>query len=629
MRPIFFVCCLLPASASAASWSLWADLSEQHKAPNTTVAVAPVVENDKLFVFLTDTSGNIHFASSTDGKAFGNWSKIDGLTTSFTVAPVAIVGTDLCVFATRTKDHAIMGSCSKDSPHQIWSPWQGLQGITDSSGNPTNADATSAPSAAFYSGSLFVFAVLEGGNSVSVANGIKSTSKGFVAGGWSTLTQRTSKVAPAPVIVGPRLFVAWNSAAGGMFVSRYQPPVPGTPLPDPTSGYWGAWIQLAENDQAGPPGPTVLPAPMTSDVSPAAAVMANDLWFVMKGSDKRVYLSSMPIFGNDVDTNHFSGWYEAPPVPFPTAPPKSNHGKEMTTDAAIGAVHFKDNLFLFATGPDKHVYEEHILPYSFPFLTDGKWVVSTGSWDDPSTNRHPGPPSVTGVEQAYALDITHPPGGEVHAALEGTVIVTWHAERYTCFCEGTCTSSFIGVDGKKVDCVGPGNFVLIRHADNTVTSYPHMQYHSLTVKPNDHVVQGQLIGFSDNTGCSTTPHLHFDNRQFIQWNDGNFQAKLDGPTMPSYFIYPPDTHLPSPWRPYIDYSIPVAPQCQNGQACGKPSPQGGWTGLQCGKVPSGGCSGCAKDKCVGGMCCTRGICECDGYRTCGGGDCSKICHPRD
>ncbi len=55
---------------------------------------------------------------------------------------------------------------------------------------------------------------------------------------------------------------------------------------------------------------------------------------------------------------------------------------------------------------------------------------------------------------------------------------------------------------------GYGNFVeILDDIQRCATLYAHLDH--AVVKVGDRVVQGQLIGLSDNTGNSTGPHLHF------------------------------------------------------------------------------------------------------------------------
>lgn len=52
-----------------------------------------------------------------------------------------------------------------------------------------------------------------------------------------------------------------------------------------------------------------------------------------------------------------------------------------------------------------------------------------------------------------------------------------------------------------------GNSVFIDHGEGIVSLYGHLL--SVEVNVGEYVSQGQLIGYSDNTGTSTGPHLHF------------------------------------------------------------------------------------------------------------------------
>lgn len=73
----------------------------------------------------------------------------------------------------------------------------------------------------------------------------------------------------------------------------------------------------------------------------------------------------------------------------------------------------------------------------------------------------------------------------------------------------------------KVSIVGHGSggtMVEISHAKGTVrTGYKHLS--KLAVKVGQKVTQGQLIGYSGNTGASTGPHLHFDMRVMRRYVD--------------------------------------------------------------------------------------------------------------
>jgi murein DD-endopeptidase MepM/ murein hydrolase activator NlpD len=84
----------------------------------------------------------------------------------------------------------------------------------------------------------------------------------------------------------------------------------------------------------------------------------------------------------------------------------------------------------------------------------------------------------------YAWDFEMPVGSFVTAASSGVV----HFVGYT------------GADGY-------GNQVRIKHQNGSYTLYGHLSEHCVCAGQT--VRQGQIIGFSGNTGYSFSPHLHF------------------------------------------------------------------------------------------------------------------------
>ena len=57
---------------------------------------------------------------------------------------------------------------------------------------------------------------------------------------------------------------------------------------------------------------------------------------------------------------------------------------------------------------------------------------------------------------------------------------------------------------------GYGNYTCIQHTGSLSTCYGHQS--SISVSSGQNVTQGQVIGYSGNTGNSTGPHLHFETR---------------------------------------------------------------------------------------------------------------------
>jgi hypothetical protein len=73
---------------------------------------------------------------------------------------------------------------------------------------------------------------------------------------------------------------------------------------------------------------------------------------------------------------------------------------------------------------------------------------------------------------------------------------------------------------------GYGNYVKISHVDGSKkyhTYYAHLA--SAAVSPGQKVKAGAVIGFSDNTGASTGPHLHFGLR--IDGENPPFKGYVD------------------------------------------------------------------------------------------------------
>lgn len=64
-------------------------------------------------------------------------------------------------------------------------------------------------------------------------------------------------------------------------------------------------------------------------------------------------------------------------------------------------------------------------------------------------------------------------------------------------------------DSKGVDA-GGGHIIMLDHGGGIQTWYMHLDAYAVNL--GDKVTKGQIIGFSGNSGESTTPHLHFEYR---------------------------------------------------------------------------------------------------------------------
>ena len=100
----------------------------------------------------------------------------------------------------------------------------------------------------------------------------------------------------------------------------------------------------------------------------------------------------------------------------------------------------------------------------------------------------PGRPIASRSRSAYDFDMTI--GDTVLASRSGTVFaVRDNFDDATRVC-------------------GQENWVFVQHADGTAMQYVHLTRRGALVRTGDAVVQGQPIGLSGDSGCSSGPHLH-------------------------------------------------------------------------------------------------------------------------
>lgn len=92
-----------------------------------------------------------------------------------------------------------------------------------------------------------------------------------------------------------------------------------------------------------------------------------------------------------------------------------------------------------------------------------------------------------------ALDFNMPVGTPITAIRDGVVIKLM--EEHTAVCP-------------EKECGQYNNYIIIYHADGTFAEYTHLKEMGVIVNEGDQITQGQLIGYSGNTGWSSGPHLH-------------------------------------------------------------------------------------------------------------------------
>lgn len=119
-------------------------------------------------------------------------------------------------------------------------------------------------------------------------------------------------------------------------------------------------------------------------------------------------------------------------------------------------------------------------PYKLPYAVGDAHIVAQSNCS---------PLSHFGANR-YAYDFDMPIGTNIVAARAGTVIE-------------------VVKDNTDGNGCPNDNHVKIRHADGTVAIYVHLTENGASVNVNDSVTQGQTIGRSGNTGCSSGPHMHF------------------------------------------------------------------------------------------------------------------------
>lgn len=95
----------------------------------------------------------------------------------------------------------------------------------------------------------------------------------------------------------------------------------------------------------------------------------------------------------------------------------------------------------------------------------------------------------------FALDFDVPEGTPIAAAKAGLVIGLKEDSNEGC---------------GDISCGPKGNFIRIDHGDGTFGVYYHLRHQGVEVELGQSVCQGEIIGYSGNTGFSTGPHLHFE-----------------------------------------------------------------------------------------------------------------------
>jgi hypothetical protein len=163
--------------------------------------------------------------------------------------------------------------------------------------------------------------------------------------------------------------------------------------------------------------------------------------------------------------------------------------------------------------------------YKLPFDNDDSWQLCNGNWDEPKNGHNKGDPNGA---QAYAFDFAYT--SNCKTATEGHNIRAMRAGKVIELAGNRNCNVWNVKEGEPCfGAPGEGNYILIRHTDNSVAAYLHLQKGTLKVAKYQQVARGQIIALSGNTGNSSYPHVHVDVRK--HWN-----SPTDlGPTLPIKF----------------------------------------------------------------------------------------------
>jgi hypothetical protein len=112
------------------------------------------------------------------------------------------------------------------------------------------------------------------------------------------------------------------------------------------------------------------------------------------------------------------------------------------------------------------------------------------------TQGNMGSTSHNGTTSLYAFDFAVGLNTEIVAMADGTVA----------YIHDDTGPGDLCYNGGGAECVAYANYVVLRHADSTMTAYKHLN--EVLVSVGDVLARGDVLGLSGTTGWSTGPHLH-------------------------------------------------------------------------------------------------------------------------
>jgi murein DD-endopeptidase MepM/ murein hydrolase activator NlpD len=172
---------------------------------------------------------------------------------------------------------------------------------------------------------------------------------------------------------------------------------------------------------------------------------------------------------------------EIRPVMYKVVPPNANHFVIGSHKVEPGSPAFRYNFRYFFGDPDQTRHrDDHV--YMLPWRHGETYRVIQGY------------NGAFSHQNQYSIDFDMPEGTPVYAARDGFVI------------DVKDDSNRGGPDPAYRD---DGNYIAVLHEDGTFAEYVHLRFRGSRVRVGDRVRAGDPIGYSGNTGFSTTPHLHF------------------------------------------------------------------------------------------------------------------------
>ncbi len=163
--------------------------------------------------------------------------------------------------------------------------------------------------------------------------------------------------------------------------------------------------------------------------------------------------------------------------------------------------------------PEKNLYQHHsslsrfknkpLFHIQLPFF--GEWFVSQG-YNGSVTHRE---------DWKEALDFVVADELNHTFKLPGKQLTDFYCYNLPVLApaDGYVAEILEGIDDNEIDDVNLGhnwgNTVVIKHGEGLYTKLSHLKKQSITLKVNDYVKQGQVIGTCGNSGRSPEPHLHF------------------------------------------------------------------------------------------------------------------------